>query len=193
MIELLKEINVYILIGGQSRRMKTTKSLVQLNGKSLTENVYENLNKVFKDVYIVGKENHFPQYNFVRDLEPVQCPLNGIVTSIEHSQNDWIFVIACDLPFIKSNTINYLFDQYKFDEQIVIPKIGDRLQPLCAFYNKSVLNHFKKAIALGNYSLILSFDKLLLNEVNVEKKYEDQFMNMNSPKDLEKASKLLNL
>jgi len=193
MIELLKGINAYILTGGKSRRMKTTKSLVQLNGKSLTENVYENLNKVFKDVYVVGKENHFPNYNFVSDLEPVQCPLNGIITSLEHSKNDWIFVIACDLPFIKSSTINYLFAQFELKEQIVLPKINDRLQPLCAFYNKSVLNHFKNAITLGHYSLILSFDQLLLNEVTVNNKYEDQFLNINCPEDLDKASKLLSM
>ena len=189
----LLDINAYILTGGQSRRMKTNKSLVQLNGKSLTENVYENLNNMFKDVYVVGKANHFPFYNFVRDIEPVQCPLNGILTALNHSKDDWIFVVACDLPFIKASTINYLFDQIGLNEQIVLPKINDRLQPLCAFYNKSVLSHFKKAITLGNYSLMLSFDKLLVNEVTVDNKYKDQFLNINYPEDLDKASKLLNI
>ena len=193
MIELLKGINAYILTGGKSRRMKTTKSLVQLNGKSLTENVYENLNKVFKDVYVVGKENHFPNYNFVSDLEPVQCPLNGIITALENSQKDWIFAIACDLPFITSSTINYLFAQFELKEQIVLPKINDRLQPLCAFYNKSVLNHFKNAIMLGHYSLILSFDQLLVNKVAVDNKFEDQFLNINYPEDLERALKILSM
>ena len=193
MIESLKEINAYILTGGQSRRMRTNKSLVQLSGKSLTEIVYKNLNNIFKDVIIVGKENHFPHYNFISDLEPVQCPLNGIITSLEHSQNERIFVIACDLPFINSITINYLFNHFDLNEQIVLPKINNRLQPLCAFYNKSVLDHFKNAITLGNYSLISSFKQLLVNEVTLDNKYENQFLNINRPEDLVKASKLLGM
>lgn len=188
-----KDVNAYILTGGQSRRLKTTKSLVQLNGKSLTEIIYENLNNLFNEVFVVGKKNRFPNYNYISDLEPVQCPLNGIITSLEHSQNDWIFVTACDLPFIKPSSINYLFDKIGLNDQIVLPKINNRLQPLCAFYNKSVLIHFKKAITLGNYSLKLSFDKLLVNEVHFNKKHEDQFMNINHPEDLVKASKLLRL
>jgi len=192
-IEPLKEINAYILIGGQSRRLKTDKSLVKINGKSLTEIVHEKLNDVFMNIYVVGKENKSPDYNFIQDIKPVQCPLNGIITAIEHSQNDWIFVIACDLPMVKTGTINNIYRSVDSNTQVALPVVEKRLQPLCAFYHKSVFKNFENAIVKGNYSLMILLNHLEVKEINIDEKDTDQFLNINRPKDLERASKLLRL
>ncbi len=81
----IANINAYILAGGQSRRLNTDKSLIHLNGKTLTEIIYKKLSLIFNNIYIVGKENHFPAYSFIQDIKSIQCPLNGIVTTFEHS------------------------------------------------------------------------------------------------------------
>ena len=187
----LSKINAYILIGGQSRRLNTDKSLIKVNGETLTAIVHQKLSLIFDNIYIVGKENNFPEYNFIKDVKPFQCPLNGIVTAIEHGKNHWIFVIACDLPLIKPGTINCVFDKIRSNKQVVLPILGGTLQPLCAFYHKSVLINFNKAIEKGDYSLMKLLGQLEVKKVAIPVKDKEQFLNINYPKDLEKAERLL--
>jgi len=183
----LSNISAYILTGGQSRRLNTNKSLVQLNGKTLTEIIHNKLNSLFKNIYVVGKENQFPKYNFINDIKPVQCPLNGIVTALEHNTKGWIFVIACDLPLVNPVTINGLIDKVKSNAQVVLPIVGDSPQPLCAFYHRSVLNDFNDAIEKGNYSLMRLLNQIDIAKVIIPLKNEEQFLNINYPEDLKKA------
>ncbi|MCJ7800838.1 MAG: molybdenum cofactor guanylyltransferase [Candidatus Marinimicrobia bacterium] len=187
----LSDINAYILTGGQSRRLNMDKSLIMLNGQTLTEIIHKKLSTNFHNVFIVGKENHFPNYNFMKDIEPVQCPLNGIVTALEHNQNDWIFIIACDLPLVKMETINNLYNNIKLNTRVVVPFVNDNLQPLCAFYHKSVLNDFHYAIDKGYYSLMKLLRHIESVKVTIPIEDEEQFLNINNPEDLERAEELL--
>ena len=187
----LSKINVYILTGGQSRRLNTNKCLEKLNGQTLTEIIHNKLNLIFKNIYVVGKENNFPDYNFIKDVKSVQCPLNGIVTALEHNTKDWIFVIACDLPLIRSDTINDMFEKFKSNIQVVLPNVNDHLQPLCAFYHTSVLKNFHSAIDKGDYSLMKLLGQFEVKKVTIPAEEKVQFLNINYPKDLEKAEFLL--
>ena len=187
----LSEIKAYILTGGQSRRFNTDKSLVQINGKSLTQIIHESLSPIFNNIFIVGKENNFPNYNFIKDVKPVQCPLNGIVTALEHSKNDWTFVSACDLPFVSENIIINLYKNTKSDTQIILPIVDNKFQPLCAFYHKSVLRNFNTAIDKKKYSLMKLLDQIEIEKVEIPNADKEQFLNINYPDDLTKAEALL--
>ncbi len=193
MINPLSDINAYIFTGGQSRRLLTDKSLVQLNGKTLTEIVHQKLSLIFDNIYVVGKVNRFPDYHFIKDSNPVQCPLNGIVTALEHSKNDWIFVIACDLPLIETSTFNYLYDHIKSNVQVVLPIVNDNPQPLCAFYHKSIFKNFNTAIEKGDYRLMRLLDNLEVLKVTIPSNYDKQFLNINYQEDLKKAKELLKI
>ncbi len=187
----INQIDAYILTGGQSRRFGEPKCLVKLTGKSLTEIVNQNLISIFNSVKIIGKENHFPDYNFVEDVHPIQCPLNGITTALEHSKTEWVFVIACDTPLINTNTINYLYGKMDSNKQTVIPFVVDRLQPLCAFYHNSVLKKFNTAIDKGDYSLMRLLKQIEMVKVLIPSENEEQFLNINYPEDLERAEEML--
>ena len=187
----LSKISAYILIGGQSRRLNADKCLVKLNGQTLTEIIHQKLRSIFNNIYIVGKENIFPDYDFIKDIKPIQCPLNGIVTALEHTTKEWIFIIACDLPLIEASSINYLYDNIKSNVQVVLPIVNDNLQPLCAFYHTSVLNNFNTAIEKGDYGLMKILDNLKALKVAISTKNNEQFLNINYPKDLEKAENLI--
>lgn len=184
-------MNAYILTGGDSRRFIIDKSLAKINNQTLTELVHRNLKPLFDDILIVGKSNDFPDFKFVKDSHNVQCPLNGIVTALEHSNTDWVFIIACDLPLIKSDTIKNILNQIDNNSQLVLPIVKDRPQPLCALYNQSVYEQFKTGIDSEDYSLISKFKNLSVKEVLIHDKEIKQFLNVNYPEDLEKVSNLI--
>ena len=193
MIISLSDINAYILTGGQSRRLNTDKSLVQLDGKTLTEIIHQKLGYIFNNIYVVGKKNHFPDFDFIQDVRPVQCPLNGMVTALEHNKKEWIFIIACDLPMVKTNSINGLYDNINSNTQVVLPNVNDNLQPLCAFYHKSVLKIFNAAIGIGDYSLMKLLDQIEVVKVTIPPENVEQFLNINYQEDLKKAEELLKI
>ena len=187
----INQINAYVLTGGQSKRFGELKCLVRLNGKPLTEIVNRNLISTFDSVNIIGKENHFPDYNFVEDVHPIQCPMNGIATALEHSKTEWIFIIACDMPLINSYIINYLYGKMDSNIPAVIPFVVDRLQPLCAFYHKRVLKKFNTAIDKCDYSLMKILKQIEIIKVLIPSEDEEQFLNINYPADFNKAEEIL--
>lgn len=193
MVTALSDINAYILTGGQSRRLNTDKSLVQLDGKTLTEIIHQKLGSIFNNIYVVGKKNHFPDFDFIQDVKPVQCPLNGIVTALEHNQKEWIFIIACDLPLIRTSSINDLYDNINSNTQVVLPIVNNKIQPLCAFYHRSVLQDFTNAVAHGHYALYRLFDRFNVTKVQVPDNSKEQFLNINYPEDLKQAEKMLKI
>jgi molybdopterin-guanine dinucleotide biosynthesis protein A len=189
----LSDINDCILTCGQSRRLNADKSLVLLNGRTLTDIIHKKLSTIFNNIYVVGKENHFQNYNFMEDIKPFQCPLNGIVTALEHSQNSWIFIIACDLLLVKADTVNNLYNNIKSNTRVVVPLVNDNQQPLCTFYHKSVLKEFNTAIDKGNYSLMKLLEHFEIVKPTIPLEDEEQFLNINYPEELEKAEKLLRM
>ena len=189
----LYKINAYILTGGQSRRLNTNKSLVRLNNKTLTEIIHQKLSSLFNKIYIVGKENNFSDNNFIEDINPIQCPMNGIATAQNHSNSEWIFIIACDMPLIKPNIINSLYDSINSNAQVIAPIVNNRVQPLCAFYHKSVFKNLCIAIEKGDFKLIRLLDKLEILKVTIPVCDEEQFLNINYPKDLNKVKEMLEI
>ena len=185
----LNNISAYILTGGQSRRFPNGKCFAKLNGKPLTEIIYDKLDRLFEDVYIVGKISNFPHYPFIQDNKPIQCPLNGIVSAIEESEYDWNFVISCDLPLINQSTIETLYNCIGKSTHPIIPNVEGRIQPLCAFYHKDFLNYSTKAIEIGEYSITKLLKKIQINEIKVPSREKEQFLNINYPHDLELAEK----
>jgi len=186
MISKLKDIEAFILIGGLSRRFGEPKCLAEYKGKMLTEIVYSNIVDSLKKVSIVGKENYFDEYTFIRDNHQIQCPMNGINTALAAAKSDWIFIVACDMPLINSKTINYLYHNIDFSQKALIPQMDGKLQPLCGFYNISISKNIELAIKNEEYSLFKVLNNLDIKKIAIPHKLKLQFLNINYPKDLDK-------
>jgi len=181
----LNGMEAFILVGGKSRRFGEPKCLAKVNNKSLTDIVYKNLNDSFEKVSIIGKKNHFSDYPFIKDIHSVQCPMNGIATALENSGADWVFILACDMPKVKVSVINELYSKIDFDKQAAIPILNDKLQPLCGFYNKSLLVELNKSIVKKEYSIFKILNQLEIEKITISQKYEKQLLNINYPTDIE--------
>lgn len=186
----LKEIEAFILIGGQSLRFGEQKCLVEYKDQKLTEIVYSNIVDTFKKVSIVGKKYYFDQYEFIPDNHQVQCPMNGINTALEAAKSEWIFVIACDMPLIDSKIIDYLYNNIDFAQKALIPQMDGKLQPLCGFYNRSISENFKLAINIEEYSLFKLLTNLDIAKIAIPSNLKLQFLNINYPKDIEILSRI---
>ncbi|MBL8727407.1 MAG: molybdenum cofactor guanylyltransferase [Planctomycetes bacterium] len=82
-------------------------------------------------------------------------PLAALVTGLrwlaEHAgfaPTDAAFVTACDQPFLTADAVRWLADRIG-GHDLVMPRAGARLQPLCAIYRLSVLPFAERLLATG--------------------------------------------
>ena len=130
-----------VLSGGESRRMGRDKAFITLDGIPLIERVLRTLRAVFPRIIIVT--NDPASYVscdavVVTDAVDKQGPLTGIYSGLLHSWDDYNFVVACDMPFLKPGLITYMAGLAQ-GQDIVAPMAAGYLEPLHAFYHRRLL------------------------------------------------------
>ena len=125
------------------------------------------------------------------DLYPGKGSLIGIFTGLVHSANFLNLVVACDMPFLNLDLLRYMVDiSPGFD--VVIPRIGDQMEPLHAVYSRNCLGPMEKQIKQGNLKITGFFDSLKVKYVGKEEldRFDPErlsFFNINTEADLKKA------
>ena len=139
-------MSAIILAGGKSERMKENKALLPIQGIPLIQRIGQNLENHFQEIIISAQSGQlfaFLPYRVVKDEQPNQGPLMGILCGLEASTNSVNFLIACDIPEIDIPFLHRMM-AYANQYEIVVPMTGeDKYEPLFAFYNKSVIPRIK--------------------------------------------------
>jgi molybdopterin-guanine dinucleotide biosynthesis protein A len=197
----------FILAGGRSSRMHREKALVELNKESLLRRSARIISEsgATRTTVLTGEKarilkTYFDDLTLLDDISPGLGASGGILTAIEHSDEEDIFIHACDLPFITPDLVKFLkniFTNGGYDA--VVPMQPDSFkQPLCAFYRKSTcIVPFRAKILRSDLTPSV---RDLLDTVNT--KYvdfdeishlddsSDFFLNINTPMDLDFARKI---
>ncbi len=145
-----------ILAGGKSIRMGTNKALLNFQGKPLIEYTLNLLTDVCENIIISANDPMV--YSFLKnpvtpDEKKGLGPIGGIYTCLKNSSSSKNFVFACDMPFVTGELIKYLLN-YKSKADFIVPSLnGEKVEPLCAVYNKSVYNALKTMIDENNLKM----------------------------------------
>jgi molybdenum cofactor guanylyltransferase len=144
----MTEIDAFILIGGRSSRLGRDKALVELGGQTLAERALATVRAALPECRVTFAARNEVQFGitaivagapFVFDLIEDRGPLGGLHTALSYARTEWIFILACDYPFVSPELIKFLAGLISDEFGAVVPKQTDgRLQPLCAFYRVAV-------------------------------------------------------
>ena len=177
-----------ILAGGKSSRMNyNNKALLSYKEKKFIEYIIE-AGKDYKEIIIISNnKEEYKGFNLrvVEDIYKGNGPLSGIHSALVNSTTDEVLCIACDMPLITEKTLNILGD-YSGDYEVLIPRVSERLQPLCSIYSKKIIRNLEEAIKENNNKLQLLIKSLnyKIIEGNEEAKFiEDDFLNINTEKE----------
>ena len=112
----------------------------------------------------------------------------GLISALEEINTSWVFVVACDMPFIAPAVIGQLAN-LRADYQAVIPTVDNHAQPLAAFYASSCLPVLKQSLADGNKSLIKAMQTLNVRYVAKQElvQFDPQlrsFFDLDTPQDV---------
>lgn len=136
-----------ILAGGASRRMGFDKQDISIKGKLLREKTISTLSDIFDDVIISTRKPEIYtglDVRTVSDILDIKGPMAGIHAALKKCSSDYLFVIACDMPVISPEYINYmkncLVERQNISPKGIITSIGnDMVEPFHGFYHKSLV------------------------------------------------------
>ncbi len=189
-----------ILAGGQSQRLGTDKSLLELNGQSLLARTVHKLTVLSDDVVVVTNrpesyEHLALEARFVPDEEPGAGALMGVYSGLKAVVHDSAIAVACDMPFLNIRLLRYMLPR-SASYDVVVPRLGDFLEPLHAIYGKRCLPSMEALLAQGRKQIIAFFADVKVSYIEEEEiaRFDPlrlSFLNVNLQADWQRAQELL--
>lgn len=187
------EITCVILSGGKSSRMGEDKSLLPFSSsKTLIEYQYNRLKPYFKNIYISSKVDKFDflekEFLILDENKDVFSPILALDTIFEKFQNQKIFIITVDTPFVSIDTISKLIEESK-DCDICIAQT-EKTHNLCGVFSSSISLTIKTMIENDIHRIWF----LIRNNINkiIEVPNNNEFLNINHRDDYEIALRDIN-
>ncbi len=140
----LRDIEVFILAGGKSRRMGEDKGLALLKGLPMISHIINTIQAVPLNVSLISSNRDYSQFELplYEDSIKGKGPMSGLMTALEKTSAPYVFLMGCDMPFINKKAICHLIDCSKKDK-ITVSETKGYTNPLFAIYPKSILDELK--------------------------------------------------
>jgi molybdopterin-guanine dinucleotide biosynthesis protein A len=169
------------------------KKKLELGGVSVLAGLAAQLQTVFAEVLISSNEPvTLPGISVLPDRVGAG-PMAGIYQGLLHCTAEYLYVVACDMPFVNVAYIAYMRELIAQEGvDVCIARHGDGgLELFNSFYKKSCAALMGEALARGEYKIRLIFDQLKVHEIDdgTLQKFDDgsMFFNINYKEDLEQA------
>jgi len=174
--------NVYILAGGESRRMGRDKLFLPFDDGTLLERCISTCRRNFAHTKVVARETRkfrSLEIPVIIDYPGVAGPLAGILAAL-HDCHEACFITAADLSDLDSEIISELIENYKGEEFLGL-KEKETVQPLCGIYSPASFDKLLKAAGNADYRIYESIMHLDYRLLPVGRSV---WRNINTPQDL---------
>jgi len=194
-----------LLAGGLGTRLNGyEKALLPLDEGTFIENTLQVLESVSDEVvvsfrdeeqldlfreYVCGKETVIDK---LRNIGP----LGGMLEGFKKASGEYIFVVACDMPYLNGELINLLFEVSEGHDAVLPINVSGQKEPLHAVYRrKPMLSEIKSCVDKGLRSVMAPVsaldDVLFLESEEISKIDKDllSFTNINTPRDMNMLGK----
>jgi len=207
-----------ILAGGLNMRFGgRNKALAEIGGQTILDRTLSAFGGLFPETMVVT--NTPLAYLscsslIVTDIVSLRTPLAGLHAALSYAKTPYIFVTACDTPFLSTALISAILAQVNTRSDIVVPDTENGLQPLCAVYARACLPSIEHQLRQASAAApedtgetpgrVLNQGLKILNfydRVRVRKISEARlrradpellsFFNVNTPEDFALAAKIL--
>jgi molybdenum cofactor guanylyltransferase len=188
-----------ILAGGQSQRMGRPKATLLFGGSTVLQRIIDELRGSFDDILVVAAPlqvepfpiEHLlegvPGVRLMRDDDAYQGAAFALARALRAARHELAFVCSCDLPLLRHGVacaLCAMLDGY----DAIVPKIGGKLQPLCAVYRRSAASLVEEQLTKGERRLTRIAARLnAYNPKDTDLRKFDaglhSFLNVNTPED----------
>ena len=202
-----RQIAAYILAGGASSRMGREKGLLEFDGVPLILHTAMLIEPLVSNVAVVGPREPYAALglraigdndygNRTEDSSDVRRgPLAGIAAALSETRCPWNLILACDLPFLTAEWVDWLLSRVADSSgQVVIPHTRHGLEPLAAVYRLECGPPIADALSRGGRKVTDVISKFRMDVVDASEWQQVDpeglvLKNMNAPADYEEALK----
>ncbi len=195
------DIGCIVLAGGKGLRLGRDKVLETIGNRSLLQWVVSSISSFNSDIVIVTDIKQslpqligYPRLRIVTDTYPGKGPLGGISTGLVASDSFYNLVVACDTPFLNQALLRYMI-QLSANFDLVVPRLGNMVEPLHAIYSKGCLTSIECLLKQGELKVTQLFTLVKVRYVEADEinRFDPEhlsFFNVNTEADLEMAREL---
>jgi molybdopterin-guanine dinucleotide biosynthesis protein A len=187
-------LTTVIMAGGKSSRMGTDKSFVPLLGKPMVEHVLDSVEGLGEqEIIITNKPDDYaylglPMYG---DIYHDKGPLGGFHSALTHAATQYILVVACDMPWLNRDLLEYMIS-IRETADIIVPRWEKYPEPLHAVYSHNCLAPITANLEADILKITAFFGKVsthFLDQKTIAQydTHGQSFNNVNTPEDLEQA------
>ena len=196
------DINCIVLAGGKGLRLGREKVQETVGNSNLLQWVVSQLSSFSNGtIVVIASEKSltqfigYPRFRIVTDTYPGKGPLGGIYTGLAASDSLHNLVVACDMPFLNQALLRYMI-QLSASFDLVVPRVGELVEPLHAVYSKSCLAPIEWLLDQGELRVRALFDLVKVRYVEADEidSFDPKhlsFFNINTEADLEMAQQLV--
>jgi molybdopterin-guanine dinucleotide biosynthesis protein A len=180
------------LAGGESQRMGRDKALLPWAGQDLLGHTLARLAVVVSEVRIVsGLEARHGERGFPVDTDAGTGALAGVLAGLSAARGRAGLVLAVDLPLVPSALLERLLERSR-GVDAVVPISPRGAEPLCALYGPACLEPIRRRTERGDLRMTSFWPdvrvlRLEPGELADLGDPELLFLNVNTPRDLERA------
>ena len=184
-------LSAVLLAGGESRRMGCDKATLNFGGKPLWQHQLDTLRALQQSrIFVSARKEPGWMPNdvaFIRDQEPSRGPITGLASTLSAMDRGHLIALAIDMPFMTSAFLMSLAEGAAAGIG-VIPRIGDRFEPLAAIYPYDSYVDFAAALENNELALQIIAKRLIgkqkLRVLDLSENQRGLFRNFNEPADI---------
>ncbi len=199
----MKEHNILgvILAGGKSSRFGSNKSLSKLANNKLIEHVINKIDKYFSEILVISNDSNLKIENqkikIIKDcIKGYLGPLAGVLSAMKYvnsfeNKYKWIITFPCDTPFFDNVIIKKMIEKTTLPkEKIYLVKDKKQRHNIFGLWSTSLENILEEDLNNNYRKVDLWADKIGCNFIEKNIQSENEFLNINTKKDLELAEKI---
>jgi len=185
--------------------MGRDKGLLDFGGDPLIVRMARLLQPLVAEVTVVGSPSQYAKFGLRaiadeakarRGPDRAGCgPLAGIATALAATQSRWNLIVACDLPYLSAEWLDWLLSRaLRSRGEAVVPRTEHGIEPLAAVYRRECGEPIAAALAQGVRKVSDAIEKLRVEFVYSSewRRFDPSGLvlrNMNAPRDYEEARK----
>jgi molybdenum cofactor guanylyltransferase len=185
-----------VLAGGASRRFGRDKVFADIDGIRMVDLAVAALAGARSVTLVVGSPERMaatrsaapPGVPVLADDAPGHGPAGGLATALARHPQEWVAVLAADLPLVPEGWWARLAERYRPGALALVPRHeGGRWEPLAALYHGALAPELVAAVAREEHALQPWLERLagagLVVPVSVAALPAGALLNVNTPDD----------
>ncbi len=150
-------ISALVLAGGMGCRLQgKDKLFLDYKGERLLGRIERQLKAHFSDILAACNRTEAMDglgYRLVKDVFPGMGPLSGLLAGLRSAKNQWLYLLACDMPYFSSIWLEELrhraaiIEEEGMDIKAIAAMDGLQHEPFHALYHVSLASIIEKLLS----------------------------------------------